>query len=151
MKRLLFTRRATFALAVLGFLGLVHLPAARAETFQARGGYVDTNVEPNTTKGKVTGEAAPGGAFLGHYWHRKSFDGPTTADGRATLDFGNGNTLIIDYLFTYDAATGLFLGDYVVRRGTGSFKNATGGGDIVVTYPVDGQGEIRLDGELFLD
>src|SRR5262245_43533146 len=151
MKRFFSLRRPTFALAALGILGMLPLPTARSETFQASGQYVDTNVEPNTTKGKVTGEATPGGEFTGNYWHRKSFDGPTTADGRATLGFGNGDTLIIDYLFTYDPATGLFLGNYVVRHGTGTLKNATGGGDIVVTYPVEGQGQISLDGELFLD
>jgi len=150
MKRFFSLRRPTFALATLGILGMVPLSGARAETFQASGQYVDTNVEPNTTKGRITGEATPGGQFVGTYWHRKSFDGPTTADGRATLDFGNGDTLTIDYLFTYDPATGLFLGNYVVRHGTGILKNATGGGDVVVTYPVDLQGQISLDGELFL-
>jgi hypothetical protein len=152
MKRFCSLRRASLSLALLGILCIFVTPfAARAEPFQARGSYVDTNVEPNTTKGKVVGEAAPGGEFVGHYWHRKSFDGPTTADGRATLDFGNGDTLTIDYVFVYDSATGLFLGNYVVRRGTGTFKQATGGGDIAVTVPVDGQGLIWLDGELFLN
>jgi hypothetical protein len=151
MKRFCFLRRATFALALLGVLGIVPLQAAQAEPFQASGSYLDTNVEPNTTKGKVVGEATAGGEFVGHYWHRKSFDGPTTADGRATLDFGNGDTLTIDYLFVYDEATGLFLGNYVVRRGTGTFKDATGGGNIAVTPPVELQGLIWLDGELFLN
>ena len=152
MKRFFSLRPATLALALLGTLGLaILLPAAQAEPFQASGSYVDTHVQPNTTAGDVTGEATPGGEFVGHYWHRKSFDGPTTADGRATLDFGNGDTLTIDYLFVYDEATGLFLGNYVVRRGTGSLKQAIGGGDIAVTFPVQGQGLIWLDGELFLD
>jgi len=144
-------RRATFALALLGFLGIVPLPAAYAETFHASGSYVDTNVEPNTTKGTVVGQATPGGEFVGRYWHKKYFDGPTTADGRATLDFGNGNMLTIDYLFVYDEVTGMFLGDYIVRRGTGMFRDATGGGNLSVTYPIQGQGLISLDGEIFLE
>jgi hypothetical protein len=119
--------------------------------FQASGSYVDTHIQPNTTAGDMTGGATPGGEFVGRYWHRKSFDGPTTADGRATLDFGNGNTLTIDYMFVYDSATGLFLGNYVVRRGTGTLRQATGGGDIAVTFPVEGQGQFWLNGELFLD
>lgn len=151
MKRFCSLRRASLSLALLGILGIVPAPAAHAEQFQASGSYVDTNVEPNTTKGKMVGEATPGGEFVGHYWHRKSFDGPTTADGRATLDFGNGDTLTIDYVFVYDSATGLFLGNYVVSRGTGTFKQATGGGDMAVTYPVDLQGLFQLDGELFLN
>ena len=145
-------RQAALSLAVLGVLGLVLLPAAQAEPFQASGSYVDTNIEPNTTKGKLVGEASLGGEFVGHYWHRKSFDGPTTADGRTTFDFGNNDTLTIDYLFVYDEATGLFLGNYVVRRGTGTLKNATGGGDIAVTFPDDhGQGQFWLAGKLYLE
>ena len=144
-------RRPTIALAMLTSLGMVALSVAQAEPFQAGGPYVDTHIQPNTTAGDVTGKATLGGEFVGHYWHRKSFDGPTTADGRATLDFGSGDTLTFDYLFVYDTATGLFLGDYVIRHGTGKFKHATGGGDITVTYPDEGQGLFWLDGELFLN
>lgn len=151
MKRFFSLRRVLLAMAVLGILSIVPLPAAQAEPFQASGSYVDTNVETNTTKGKVTGEATPGGKFVGHYWHRKNFDGPTTADGRATLDFGDGDTLTFDYVFVYDEVTGLFLGNYVIRHGTGALKNATGGGDMAVTYPVEGQGLFWLAGELFLE
>jgi len=49
MKRFFSLRRPTFALATLCILGMVPLPTAQAETFQASGQYVDTNVEPNTT------------------------------------------------------------------------------------------------------
>jgi|GEM_PF-3789047 len=151
MNRFFSLRWGTLALAVLGILSIVSPPAAKAEQFHASGAYVDTHIQPNTTAGDVVGEATPGGEFVGHYWHRKNFDGPTTADGRATLDFGNGDTLTIDYLFVFDEATGLFLGNYVVRRGTGSLKQASGGGDIAVTFPDEGQGLLWLDGELFLD
>ena len=151
MKRFLSLCRTVLVLAVLGVLGLVPLPAAQAEAFQASGSYVDTHIQPNTTAGNLAGEATPGGVLVGHYWHRKSFDGPTTADGRATLEFGNGDTLTFDYAFVYDPVTGLFLGNYVVRHGTGTFRHATGGGDMAVTFPVEGQGLFWLDGELFLN
>ena len=151
MMQFLSRGTTTLVLSMLGILGMVSLSSAKAETFQASGQYVDTNVEPNTTKGKVAGEATPGGEFVGHYWHRKSFDGPTMADGRATLDFGNGDTLTIDYVFVYNPAAGVYLGTFVVRHGTGALKNATGGGNIAVTPPVELQGLFWLDGDIFLE
>ena len=142
--------RTLILLAITALTALAQ-PAALAEQFQASGSYVDTHIQPNTTAGDVTGEAAPGGAFVGRYWHRKSFDNGIRADGRATLDFGNGDTLTFDYVFEYDPTTGLFLGDYFIRHGTGALKHAAGGGDIVVTYPVDGRGLFWLNGDLFLN
>jgi hypothetical protein len=150
MKTFFSLRRTTLALALLGIVGLaVPLPGAHADTFQANGAYLDTSIKQNTTEGTVAGAATPSGAFVGDYKHKKS-DDLTQADGRATLDFGNGDTLTIDYVLVYNPATGLLQGSYVIHRGTGALKQATGGGDIAVTEPVHQEGLFWLNGELFL-
>jgi hypothetical protein len=135
---------------MLGILGILPLPAAQAEPFHASGSYVDTSGKKNTTEGTLAGEATPGGAFVGEYWHKKS-DDLSVLDGRATLDFGNGDTLTLDYVLVYDPAIGLYLGSYVIHGGTGTLKRATGGGDIAVTPAVQDEGLFWLDGELFLN
>jgi hypothetical protein len=150
MNRYLSLRRAAFTAALLGIVCLVvPVPAAQADPFHASGSYVETSFKNNIAEGTLDGHAAPGGAFIGEF-REKVIDGGDVLDGRATLDFGNGDTLTFDYLLFYDSALGRYLGVWAIQRGTGVLKRATGGGDLAAT-PNGGQAHlVWLDGEISL-
>ena len=150
MKRFFSIRRAALAVALFAIVGpVIPLPAAQADPFHAHGTYVETGFNGSIAEGTLDGRAAPGGAFVGEF-REKVFDGGNELDGRATLDFGNGDTLTFNYLLIYDPQRGRYLGVWAIERGTGILKGATGGGDIAVT-PNSGQAHLFwLDGEISL-
>jgi hypothetical protein len=121
--------------------------AAKADHFHALGTYVETGFENGIAQGTLAGRAAPGGAFTGDF-REDVFDDGIVLDGSATLDFGNGDTLTIEYLLVYNSTRGQYLGVWTVQRGTGALQGASGGGEIVVT-PNGGQAHLFwLDGDL---
>jgi hypothetical protein len=122
---------------------------AQADPFHASGSYVETGLKGNIAEGTLSGRAARG-AFTGEF-REKVIDGGVELDGTATLDFGNGDTLTFDYVLVFNSQRGRYEGAWTIKRGTGTLRDATGGGDIEAT-PNGGQAHlIWLDGDVSLN
>jgi hypothetical protein len=148
MNRFSYLRRATLAVALFGIVGLVLLPAAQADPFHTSGSYVETSFNGSIAEGTLDGRAAPGGdAFIGSF-SEEVFDGGNVLDGTAILDFGNGDTLTFDYLLVFNPTRQLYLGGWIVRGGTGTLKNAAGGGNLTVSPNYLPDHRFWLDGDL---
>ena len=139
--------KITVVMALFTALGLA---SAHADRFHVRGSYVETGFNNGTAEGTLSGSATPGGAFVGAFWEKVSVGG-IVLDGRATLDFGGGDTLTCDYLMVYDPVIGRYQGTYTIARGTGALRHVAGGGDIAAMPNGLPAHLFWLDGDLFLD
>ena len=135
---------------VLGLALVILIPAAHAEPFSVTAGYVDQSDKKNTTEGIFSGEATPGGSFVGVYWHKKR-ENLTLLEGKATVDFGGGDSFSYDYELLYNPELNLYVGAYTIKSGTGALDQATGGGEMIAEPAVNDEGMAWLDGDLFLE
>ena len=137
-------------LAALVVLGLATVAfAAKAGTFRATGTatFVSQDVSGKHFVFSHEGRSNPGGRFTG------GVVGHTNAtfqkqSATLTLDYGDGNTLIIETKLQ-GQPDGSLVGPYVVTGGTGIYEGATGGGTQTVFAPnADGTRDFLLEGSL---
>ena len=144
--------RITAPVMVLVVLGLTACAwAAKAGTFRASGTatFVSEDQSGKHFVFSHVGRSNPGGDFTG------TAVGHTNAtfqkqSATVTLDYGGGNTLIIETRLE-GQPDGSLVGPYVVTGGTGIYENATGSGtQIVFANNADGTRDFSLEGTLSL-
>jgi hypothetical protein len=142
-------RRIALTLGLLSAFGLAGAgPAARADSFEVSGTYVQTDHHANRYSGVLSGSAEPGGAFVGTY-QNKGTDHDHLV-GTQTYVFADGSTLTLKIVEDKDPTSGEWVGTYVITGGTGSFAGASGSGLASATPdPIDGNtGTIDLSGTI---
>lgn len=124
-----------FGLTLLGMIGAATLPAAKAAEIHALDVTVHETLPPSggkVVRGRFDGCAAvvvrtirSGGSTWGDV---------KTYNGTKKVDCGSGNSLSISFKVTVAGCSTTSSGSWQVRRGTGRFASAEGGGKLVGTY-----------------
>jgi hypothetical protein len=140
-------RRIALTFAVLAVFALVGPLQAAPVPFNAVGTFTTTAAKGPDSAGTLSGTAAPGGALMGAFSQRATGQNLL---GRVVLDFGGGNTLVMDYQITYDRLLNRFSGPYVISGATGVFAGATGAGTLITSagVPVGMHGNFVISGAL---
>ena len=135
------------ALLVLGVVSFAW--AAKSDAFRATGTATFVSTDPSGNHFVFThvGRSNPGGRFTGGVVGHSNATFQKQS-GTLTLDYGDGNTLIIETKLE-DQGDGTLVGPYVVTGGTGIYENASGGGTQIVFAPnADGTRDFSLEGTL---